>query len=62
MAGVIILELCRAPISECGVEPSRIVNLIDAAWKVGGDVGEDLLVHQVDRLGVFMQLSASALS
>ena len=49
-AGVLILELDWAPVSECGVEPARVVDLVDEVRKVGDDVGERLIVSEIDGL------------
>src|SRR6478609_6817774 len=45
-----ILELCRAWVAERGVESAGVVDLIDKAWKIGGDVFESFVIHQMDGL------------
>src|SRR6266481_604888 len=50
LPGVMILELCRAQVAERGVESSGVVDLIDKAWKVSGDVFESFVIHQIDGL------------
>ena len=45
-----ILELCWAEVAKRGVEPAGVVDLIDKAWKVGGDVFEGFVIHQIDGL------------
>src|SRR6478672_9962060 len=45
-----ILELCRAKVAERGVESAGVVDLIDKAWKIGGDVFESFVIHQIDGL------------
>ena len=46
----VVLELLRAEIAERGMEPPGVVDLVDEARKVGGDVVEGLVGHRVDRL------------
>ena len=43
-----ILELRGAQIAERGVEPPCVVDLVDEAGKIGGDILESIVVHQVD--------------
>jgi hypothetical protein len=50
LPGVVILELRGAEISERRVEPSAVVDLVDEAGKIGGDVFERLVFHHVDGL------------
>src|SRR5258708_40219681 len=50
LPGVVILELRWAQISESGVQPSGVVDLVDEARKIGGHVFEGLVFHQVDGL------------
>ncbi len=50
LPGVLILELRRAQIAERGVEASLIVDIVDEAWKVGGDVLERIAEHPVKRV------------
>src|ERR1700722_16316402 len=45
-----ILELCWAQVAERGVESAGVVDLIDKAWKIGGDVFESFVIHQIDGL------------
>src|ERR1700733_6454668 len=45
-----ILELRRAQVAERGVESAGVIDLIDKAWKIGGDVFESLIIHQIDGL------------
>lgn len=47
---MLILELLRAEIAERGVQSAGVVDLIDEAWKVGGDVLEGLIGHRKDGL------------
>jgi hypothetical protein len=35
-----ILKLCWAQVAERGVETTGVVDVIDKAWKIGGDVFE----------------------
>jgi len=46
------------------MEPAGVVDLIEKAWKIGGDVFESFVIHQIDGLDlwVFIKLSALALS
>jgi hypothetical protein len=37
-------------VAERGVQSAGVVNLIDEAWKVSGDVFEGFVVHQIDGL------------
>ena len=46
------LELDRAPISECGMEPAFVVHLVDEVRKRVDDVGERLVAAEVDFLGL----------
>jgi len=43
-----ILELCRAWVAERGMEPAGVVDIIDKAWKIVGDVFESFGIHQID--------------
>jgi hypothetical protein len=45
---MLIFELLRAEVSERGMEPLWIVNLIDEPWKVEGDVFEGIVGHGID--------------
>ena len=49
LLGVLILELYRAQIPERGVEPACVVDRVDKAWKIGHDVLEGFVCHQVHR-------------
>ena len=68
---MLILERNRAQISKSGVEPARVVDLVDKARKIGCDIGEGFIGHQVYRLhlerfhealgfGVVIRISAPA--
>ena len=46
------LELDRAAISECGMEPAFVVHLVDEVRKRVDDVGERLVAADVDFLGL----------
>ena len=46
------LELDRAAISECGMEPAFVVHLVDEVRKRVDDVGERLVAAEVDFLGL----------
>ena len=46
--GVMILELCRALGSRARSGVAGVVDLIDKAWKNGGDVFESFVIHQID--------------
>src|SRR4051794_39068979 len=48
LPGDLILELRGAEIAEGGVEPARVVDLLDEAGKVVGNVVEGLECHWVD--------------
>jgi hypothetical protein len=37
------LELGRTETTELGVEPTGVVDVVDEAWKIGGDVFEGLI-------------------
>src|SRR5580693_9507698 len=50
LPGMVFLELCRAQVAERGVESSGVVDLIDKAWKVSGNVVEGFVIHQIDGL------------
>jgi hypothetical protein len=50
MPGVLVLELYRAQISECGMEPACVVDRVDEARKIGGDILKGFVGHQVHRL------------
>ena len=52
LAGVLNLKLDRAPISERGVEPAFVVDLVDEVRKRVDDVGERLIAAEVDFLGL----------
>ena len=45
--GVAILILRGAEIAERGVESAGVVDLIDEAWKVGCDVFESFVGHEI---------------
>jgi hypothetical protein len=47
LAGVLNLKLHRAPISERGVEPAFVVDLVDEMRKRVDDVGERLVAAEV---------------
>jgi hypothetical protein len=49
LVGVLILEFDRAPVSERGVEPALVVDLVDEAWKCMDDVGECLVAAEIRR-------------
>src|SRR5262245_35938767 len=51
LAGVLNLKLDRAPISERGVEPAFVIDLVDEVRKRVDDVGERLVAAEVDFLG-----------
>jgi hypothetical protein len=59
----LILELNRAQVPERGMESAGVVDGIDEPGKVGGDVFEGLIGHQVpaSTFKVLMNLSALAL-
>ena len=50
LLGVLILELYGAQISERRVEPACVVDLVDEVGKIGGDILERFVVHQMDGL------------
>ena len=50
--GVLILEFDRAPVSERGVEPALVVDLVDEAWKRMDDVGECLVAAEIHLFGL----------
>lgn len=52
LVGVLILELDRAPISERGVEPALVVDLVDKLRKRMNDIRESLIAPEVDLLGL----------
>ena len=54
-----ILELRWAQVAERGVEPPGVVDVVNEAGKIGGDIREGFLVHQVD--GVDLQRLDAAL-
>jgi hypothetical protein len=43
----VVLELGGAQVTERGVEPPRVIDVVDEAWEVGRDVLEGLVVHEV---------------
>src|SRR6266480_12994 len=43
-------QIATAPVAERGVQSADVVDLIDKAWKVGGDIFERLVIHQIDGL------------
>lgn len=47
---MLILELLRAEIAERGMQSACVVDLIDEARKIGGDIVESLVGHRVDGL------------
>lgn len=64
LLSVLILDLRRAQISERGVETASVVDLVDESRKIGRDVLESLVGHQIYwfTFRVFMKLSALASS
>ena len=50
LPSVLILELRGAQVAERGVEPSCVVDPVDEAGKMGGELLEGFVVHQVDGL------------
>src|SRR5215813_3944203 len=48
LPGVVILELRGAQVAERGVQPASVVDLVNEAGKIRGDVLECFVVHQVD--------------
>lgn len=50
LAGMLNLELDRAPIAECGMEPCRVVDPVDEVREVGDHVSEAFLLRLVDSL------------
>ena len=50
MLGVLILELHRAEIAECGMQTFINVHVVDDAGKVGSGIFERLVGRQVDGL------------
>jgi hypothetical protein len=52
LVGVLILEFDRAPVSERGVEPALVVDLVDEAWKRMDDVGECLVAAEIHLFGL----------
>src|ERR1700686_2860731 len=49
-AGVVVLELGRAQITERGMESASVVNLVDEAGKISCHILEGFAVHQIDGL------------
>ena len=47
LPGVVILELRGAQVAERGVQPAGVVDLVNEAGKIRGDVLERFVVHQV---------------
>jgi hypothetical protein len=45
---VVVLELGGAQVAERRVEPARVVDVVDEAWEIGGDVLEGLRFHLRD--------------
>jgi hypothetical protein len=64
LPGVVVLELGGAQVAERGVKSPHVVDVVDEAGQVGGDVFEGLVVirYTASTLRVFMKLSAFALS
>src|SRR3989442_14389741 len=52
LVGVLSLEFDRAPVSERGVEPALVVDLVDEAWKRMDDVGECLVAAEIHLFGL----------
>src|SRR3990170_235433 len=52
LAGVLILELDRAPIAERGMEPAFVVDVVDEVRKRVNDVGERFVAAEVDLFGL----------
>jgi hypothetical protein len=50
LLGVVVLELGGTQVTERGVEPPRVKDVVDEAWEVGRDVLEGLVVHEVHGL------------
>ena len=48
LPGMVILELRGAQVAERGVQPASVVDLVNEAGKIRGDVLECFVVHQVD--------------
>src|SRR5262249_47782813 len=48
LPGVVILELRGAQVAERGVQPASVVDLVNEAGKIRGDVLECFVVHKVD--------------
>src|SRR5262249_7609724 len=48
LPGVMILELRGAQVAERGVQPASVVDLVNEAGKIRGDVLECFVVHKVD--------------
>src|SRR6516162_11624125 len=48
LPGVVILELRGAQVAERGVQPAGVVDLVNEAGKIRGDVLECFVVHKVD--------------
>src|SRR5262249_41726745 len=48
LPGVVILRLRGAQVAERGVEPASVVDLVNEAGKIRGDVLECFVVHKVD--------------
>ena len=46
--GVTVLELLRAETAQGGVETTGVVDLVDEARKVLGDIGEGFVGHRID--------------
>src|SRR5262249_42962393 len=50
LPGVVVLELGGAQVAKRRMEPAGVIDLVDEAGKVGGDVLEGLIGHRIDRL------------
>src|SRR5215813_11795647 len=48
LPGVVILELRGAQVAERGVQPASVVDLVNEAGKIRGDVLECFVVHKID--------------
>jgi hypothetical protein len=52
LPGVVILELRRAQVAECGVQSACVVDLVNEAGKARGDLLERFVVHEVDGISL----------
>src|SRR6516164_5349183 len=48
LPGVVILELRGAQVAKRGVQPARVVDLVNEAGKIRGDVLKCFVLHKVD--------------